>query len=68
MANVEKYINSCRVCLKDCKNLPFVDIFTTLVKQSNVLIFEAINELTGLNVSFFVVVKELSGFSKYQTL
>lgn len=55
MENVNKYKNSCRICLKNCENQKFVNIFTTLVKQSSIYISDAINELSGLNVSCFLL-------------
>lgn len=61
MESVDKYKNSCRICLKKYESVKFVNIFETLVKQNNILICDAVNELSGLNVSFFFF-GNLSGF------
>lgn len=65
MEIVDKYKNLCRICLcNESVNVRYFNIFTTLLKQNNILICDAVNELSGLNVSafFFWFSKNLSGF------
>lgn len=54
MEIVDKYKNLCRICLcNESVNVRYFNIFTTLLKQNNILICDAVNELSGLNVSAF---------------